>query len=116
MGDAAELMLDGTLDDMGEYIDGKSPGYPRPRSGGLWEKRKQTPKVSNIQRIRELVISLKIYKKWHTVAYDYRITLPNVRHLDPKSLQRLAKTTCNDFSKFEEYCKSLINKTDEPKN
>ena len=30
MGDAAEMMLDGTLDcETGEYIDGESPGYPR---------------------------------------------------------------------------------------
>lgn len=71
--------------------------------------------VTNIDRIRELVITLKIYKKWHVVAYDYRGTAHNVRHLQPKVLQKLAKGICEDFNTFEEYCKSLINKKDESK-
>lgn len=29
MGDIADMMIEGYLDENGEYIDGKSPGYPR---------------------------------------------------------------------------------------
>lgn len=34
MGDAADMMLDGTLDsETGELIDGESPGFPRTKRG-----------------------------------------------------------------------------------
>lgn len=112
MGDAAELMLDGTLDDMGEYIDGKSPGYPRPRHFN----KPDVALPNHISRIRTIVKELKIYKKWHHVAHDYRKTPANKRSLDTRSLQKLARGICNEFSTFETYCKTLITKTDEQTN
>jgi hypothetical protein len=38
MGEIAEMMLDGTLDcETGEFIDGRSPGYPRTVSDAAWD-------------------------------------------------------------------------------
>lgn len=45
MGDAAEMLLDGTLDaHTGEFIDGRSTGFPRTLDGSLpWEGRNLNP-------------------------------------------------------------------------
>lgn len=45
MGEISDLIIEGFLDaHTGEYIDGKSPGYPRTIDGSLpWEQNKRTP-------------------------------------------------------------------------
>lgn len=80
------------------------------------ETKNKNPVVSNIERIRQLVVELKLYRKWHAIAYDYRHTPSNVRHLDVKSLRGLARQVCSEFDLFEQYCKSLISDKNEPKN
>jgi len=115
MGDIADGLINGDFDsETGEYL-GEGPGYPRTRSKSLpWEKGKSVnAPPGHINRIRALVKELKIYKKWHHVAYEYRKVPPNKRSLDPRSLQRVAKGICNEFGAFETYCKTLITKKDE---
>lgn len=116
----AEGMLDGTFDaQTGEYL-GKPTGYPRTRDKTLpWEYRGKTKgsdiSASSIQKVKDIVIKTKTYKRWHEVAFDYRKIPADKRNLsDTKSLQRMAKGICKELPKFEEYCKS-INKKDEQK-
>jgi len=60
MGDAAEMLLEGTLDFYtGEFLDGDSPGYPRTfgQTGGIRSLyQKLTPSE---KRIRDVKIELK---------------------------------------------------------
>lgn len=54
MGDAADLILDGTVDEeTGELIDGESPGYPRSptrdaRRAKQWASRVKCPRCGKL--------------------------------------------------------------------
>lgn len=120
MGEIADGLINGDFDSFtGEYL-GKGPGYPRTRDKSLpWEYKGKTKgsdiSVSSIQKLKNIVIATKVYKRWHEVAFDYRNVPADRRKVDDtKSLQRLAKGICNELPKFEEYCKSF-NKKDEQK-
>lgn len=68
MGDAADMLLDGTLDfHTGEYLDGNSPGYPRSNS---WRFASLKEKIRN---------SFMPYKEEHEIPWKPGkvVLLPN---------------------------------------
>jgi len=63
MGTHSEDILDGFVDEMGEYIDGKAPGYPRSNKRKI-PFVKDTPAQAKIRAIRkELAILIQQKQK-----------------------------------------------------